>query len=1198
MINKKLFIAGINQDQAYPLVETGEYLNALNLRFATSENGKVGQLSSIEGNVLKNNSGTLTLPSGTNITIGSYEDTPNKRILFFNKNTPLTGGTKTDGVYCYDSRDGQVYKVLLGSQVVGGLNFTSDIHSVSMIGNLLYWTDGVNPQRRINVDAGIKLNHPSFSTSVSPYVLDQDSNTKMLSSVINLIRNQPAIPLTVAKGTESGYASNFIANEAFQFAYRFVYRDFEVSTFSPLSQLINYNNADDTVAGRNRIDVTIPTSQKIPQDVIRVEVAVKFIVGGKMSIVKTFTSGFSTHNTGTALTFKFFNDAVGVGVDDATSVKQFDSIPLRSGTLEIAKNRLFLGNNYDGYEAPSTTSLSFTSATSGGSVTGQWVLLTLGDPPSQISVYLLDITGIGDTWSGYYAPGTYPATTYTYNQSDFRGAGLSNVATYYGYDIQDIRDFSFTGVTATVTGSVPSPSNVANKYVFKSDSSYKLGVVFYDYAGRKCGVVTSDSLKFIVPDRSYNNTAYTTDVNWLLVNGVSVSSEIPDWAHYYSVVMTKCLRTNFFMQMRATDVQYATKGNDGTYTFNTTFGETKAGVAVKIDGLNKYGMGYSFQDGDILKLYGSDNTTRSLKVKDTFGDYVIVDLVDLGTIVSYLFEIYTPYTESVNELYYEKGVMYPVINPGLSTRTYSTLTGTFKGDVILLDRTLSSTNFIVEAMSPVDLKWQNWNTNTGRGTIVLTTKPSSKKTSVYYSNVAILGTETNGLSTFEPLSQTQLPFELASIQRLILVSKVEAEGTVMLAIGEQETASLYLGEAQIFDNTGNSFLATSSGVIGNINILRGSYGTINPESAVRYSGQIFWFDANKGTVVSYSVNGLFPISSNKMEKYFRKVGQDVLSGSLKFYGGYDPYHNEVLMYAPRKSVKPSGNRLTDIPLSSSTYSFTTVPAESTITVVGNATYTYTGGQLGPNQATVTGSSGAITYVYSGTGSTAYGPSSNRPSQVGTYQVVATVASDGVYGSASSSPFSFSIATTFVFDADYMLLTYQFTDGIDLDTRTRVVTPNIGQDSQSKYVGWGVSGIWPTAGTPIIDWGGDNTGTGFESVLVNIAQLKLSYPGATSLVIDLRAFWYNSVGVQPVSVAATLWKGGTPIEQGPSGSPAYSFTNPTATATLNISSVGKVITSQGLPIKSQSSGDRVATLTYNLLNNTGSFNSNDTTTPSV
>lgn len=1204
MISKKLFVKGINQDDSHVLVDTNEYLNALNIRFATTENGKVGQLANVEGNVVKNNSNAFTLPEGTNTTIGAWEDTPNRRVIFFNKNS-----NTNDGIYCYDADTDFVYTVLLATQVVGGLNFTTPIHSVSMVGNLIYWTDGVNPQRRINVEAGIKMNHVSYSTTVSPYVLDQSSNTKMLASVITLIRNQPAFPLTASKIYDSTYSNNLVGGEAFQFAYRFVYRDYEVSTFSPLSTLINYNTSTETF---NAVDITIPATQKIPQDVIKIEVAVKFVVGGKYSIIKSFTSGFSSHNTGTLLTFRFFNDTIGIAVDDASSVKQFDSIPLRSGTLEIAKNRLFLGNNYDGYESPKSTSLGVSPVPSGGAtVTGVWCRLVYGvGGGSEVTLYLLDVTGISPD-AGYYEPNTPPTppsfpTSVAWNTLNYRGAGLSNVLSYLGVTFQDVISFTAGLGNATVTGYSGTITSIVGQKAFKSDSSYRLGVVFYDQAGRKCGVVTNDAAKVVTQDRNYSTVSYTTEINWTLTNSTNQSTlqaEIPDWAYYYSVVMTKCLRTNFFIQSRTPDLTYIKKSSTGEYVTDNSYNEKHFGVGISLNSLTGYGQGYSYQAGDICKLYPSSGAAPFiLKVKDTFAEYVIVDLKDLGSLSSssdiFLFEIYTPYSQSFDELYYERGAVYPVNNAGLSNRSYSTITGSFKGDITMLERSLSATTYLVEAMSPNDLYWQRWNTDAGRASIIISSKPSNKNTSVYWSNVIVPGTETNGLSTFDALDQKNLPLELNSIQKLSLVSKVESEGTVMLAIGEQETAAIYLGEAQIIDNTGNSFLASSSGVIGNINVMRGSYGTINPESVVRYMGEIYWFDANKGSVVRYSSNGLFPISANKMQKYFRKVGQDVLTKKLSFYGGIDPYHNEVLMFAPRKSAVPEGARLLDMTLSSNTYNFTTIASASTITVVGQANYPYSGGQLGPTQATVTGSTGAVTFTYTGVSGTAYGPSSVRPSQAGSYQVVASVASDGIYDAATSAPFNFTISAAFVFDADYMLLTYQFSDGNDLDTRTRIVTPNVGQDAQPKYVGWGVSQVWPTTGTPLLDWGGDNTGTGFESVLINVAQLKSSYPSATTLVVDLRAFWYSSVGVQPVNVAATLWKGGTPIEQGSGGSPAFSFTNPTATAVLNISSVGKQITSDGSPSKSASSGERVATLTYNLVTNSGSFNSNDTTTPSV
>lgn len=1299
-VTKKLLIGGLNTDDSEYLLDPKEYIGGLNIRFATSENGKALRIENVEGNVLKNttvdptgNQIAFNLPAGTNTTIGAIEDTPNKRVFFFNKNASGTSGIGSHGIYCYDANTNLIYTVLKSTQIEGGLDFSNNIHSIAIIDDMLYWTDGDNPQRRINVNAAIKLNHPSYSTQTLPYITlvvgdivagtsytngiyanvsltggsgsgatatitvagnkvnkvritnvgsgylagDQLSalsaniggtgsgfsftNKGIEQSVISLIRNQPWSPITTVKNRDNTYVNNFIKTEAFQFAYRFVYRDFEVSTFSPLSDLTNYNLSDSSYASAsvipNRVQVTIPANQKIPQDVIRIEVAVKFALGGNYFIVQSFEEGFDLHNAGDALNFNFYNDKVGYAVDGASAVKPFDSIPQKSFTLEIAKNRLFLGNNTDGYEAPKSTSLVVGTTTgSANAVTGSWqkvVYSPYTGGGAVYTIYLLLINGIST--AGYYRrspeqetpPGTGDVNYNDVGTSLFyigpTNASISQYldAVYGPSSILNISLENTVNVTNVPSGQVTS---LVGQNAFKSDSTYRVGVVFYDEAGRKCGVTTKSDAIAVIPDRAHSSVSYVTDITWAL-NNVD-NSEIPDWARYYSIVVTKNLRTSSFFQLLTDDMKYATR-DASTGVVNPSGASSHAannyGVAIKASSLFSIGLGYAFNpaSGDVIKLYKpSGGLIYSLKIKDQVGEWIITDLIDLGslsgTINTWLYEVYTPYTQSVDEPYYERSQVFKINNPGTNTREYSVVSGSVKGDITILSR--SSTPYLVEAMSPNDAFWQLWNTNAGRPNIVLDDKKVTKKTSVYWSNPIILGSQNNGLSTFDALDQIQLPYEMTSIQKLQLVSKIESEGTVMLAIGEQETVAMYLGESQVFDNTGSSFLAKSSGVVGNVNALRGSFGTINPESVVRYVGQVFWFDANKGCVVSYGPNGLFPISNNKMFKYFKKVGQDVLSSSLSFFGGFDPFHNEVLMFAPRKSVVPAGPRLLDMQIASSTYPFTTQSAASTIVVTGVASYAFTGSPVGPNTATVTGSTGAVTFSYVGTGTTTYGPSATRPSAAGTYSVTATVASDGAYDAATSAPFPFAIQSSFQFDADYMLLTYQFTDGADLDTRTRIVTPNVGQDAQSKYVGWSVQGVWPTTGTPILDWGGDNTGTGFESVLINLVALRAAYPSATTVVVDLRAFWYNTVGVNPVNVAAKLWKGGTPIEQGGAGSPAFSFTNPTATATFDIASVGKQITSDGSPSKSASSGERVATLTYNLVTNVGSFNSNDTTTPSV
>ncbi|UAY51961.1 beta strand repeat-containing protein [Ferruginibacter albus] len=94
---------------------------------------------------------------------------------------------------------------------------------------------------------------------------------------------------------------------------------------------------------------------------------------------------------------------------------------------------------------------------------------------------------------------------------------------------------------------------------------------------------------------------------------------------------------------------------------------------------------------------------------------------------------------------------------------------------------------------------------------------------------------------------------------------------------------------------------------------------------------------------------------------------------------------------------------------SKTLVITLAKANSTISVTGTTSFTYNGSQQGPSTSSVTGSAGAVTYSYSGTGSTTYGPSATKPTNVGTYSVTATVAADANFNSASSSATPFTIA---------------------------------------------------------------------------------------------------------------------------------------------------------------------------------------------
>ena len=218
----------------------------------------------------------------------------------------------------------------------------------------------------------------------------------------------------------------------------------------------------------------------------------------------------------------------------------------------------------------------------------------------------------------------------------------------------------------------------------------------------------------------------------------------------------------------------------------------------------------------------------------------------------------------------------------------------------------------------------------------------------------------------------------------------------------------------------------------------------------------------------------------------------------------------------------------------------------------------------------------------------------------------TVALTDVNNCSTSTEFTIG-ESSFTFDADYAVLTYKFSDATDLDTRSRIVEPNI---NMNNYLGFGAGSCFPAdlswsytniPTTAVIDWSGDNQGTGYESILVDIQKLKALKPDMINLVVDLRAAWYNAakpMGVLPVEVKAVFYKGGTMLKSQP-GTPPFSFeyTNPTAVNSLEVTSNSKIINT-----RYQDDGgarlQRLAVFKYNVVTKVGSFDINDTTTPSV
>lgn len=160
----------------------------------------------------------------------------------------------------------------------------------------------------------------------------------------------------------------------------------------------------------------------------------------------------------------------------------------------------------------------------------------------------------------------------------------------------------------------------------------------------------------------------------------------------------------------------------------------------------------------------------------------------------------------------------------------------------------------------------------------------------------------------------------------------------------------------------------------------------------------------------------------------------------------------------------------------------------------------------------------------------------------TYTITAT----GPGGTATDSVTVTSVTAA---TADYFVITYGFTDGSDLDTRTSITSPA----GISGTIGWARD---TTIGIPaFVTWGGDNTGTGVESFLFDKNTFKTANPGISTVTFDLKCGWYGSVGTQPVVINVTSYAGGTMVKTG------YSWNNPTADNTyVGFTSTSGIVTS--------------------------------------
>ncbi|WP_149933018.1 hypothetical protein [Acinetobacter baumannii] len=161
-------------------------------------------------------------------------------------------------------------------------------------------------------------------------------------------------------------------------------------------------------------------------------------------------------------------------------------------------------------------------------------------------------------------------------------------------------------------------------------------------------------------------------------------------------------------------------------------------------------------------------------------------------------------------------------------------------------------------------------------------------------------------------------------------------------------------------------------------------------------------------------------------------------------------------------------------------------------------------------------------------------------------------------------------TTPIQPFDYAVISYKWSEsgGLDLDTRTFISLP-----ARNIVVGWNKAKI----DSDYLNWGGDNTATGGEDILVNLQRLAEDYANVNNFEITLKAFWYRTLVDGNFQIQFTTYKGGTMISNG------VNFTNEGGVVVQQI-----IVDHNTTATKdsTQMEGVPVAKLTFNKLTQTG------------
>jgi hypothetical protein len=878
---------------------------------------------------------TATAPTGTEKTIGKFEDKEFLRYYYCNWNSY---GNHT--IRMYDYSTDRVYELLQWS----GLNWEStDFVKMAKLDNWLAITDRRNKPRLIDTDDITDLFLRLGEDEFREFHISFHKWAPVLAPVLKRVYN-------------TGDRNEELYRKPFDFCYRYIYYGNLRSRWSPIAVCHGFlADRGSTASTISYIELLIPglfldqpseevswnyfdhSDQKFLQAVEYIEIAYR---EGDLDLWKTFKRK-KTNDGVSNSSFQFRNNGFIGFVPKEDLYQPQDTVPLKAGTVESADNRFVFGdcqNEYPYWNEILISDISIASIRDASSILNSWISTATGPGFIEDLNHLLKFNfkeraayKLGIQW--LYPEGR-KSLVYTQDDWVYQVPSSSNKD-----DTNPVLSQSLSAFAFKIVSTCQPPEDAVAYQIVRSNAigidSFVFGVV------NKFTALVDDvstQMEQIADTESSILDRLTSHFeNAKLIEGFGKDAKISNGEYEITEKLSDVLKVNplaykllgFVRKTKSiTAIQYASRIS---INVNNWYNASKDNGTDRNNPVNK--IFYNFRVGDRCRFVGSEVASPSESQKKIYdvlileftGTSIIIEKpvgllwigTSSGTIGSnYVIEIYSPVTtRNEDVLFFETGECYPVLYPGTELRDFSkrdftwtnigaatsTTLGNglevynkipfYKGDCYLItmsqrfdfvtSRGGASGNFIsifLTSMTPfTDSIFGHWDKRNGRISLAYSSIPNVGffTTQCRFGGKIVEESLINQINRFKEEDQFIYPSEYGRIRNLVNTSnaQVESVGTILLAIGEREAWSIYVNRTTLEDLSGRTQVAISDKVLGSYNTLLGSHGTLNPESVSSERGRVWWWDAIDGTWCRYGRDGVTEISFYKMRTWFRDLGR-------------------------------------------------------------------------------------------------------------------------------------------------------------------------------------------------------------------------------------------------------------------------------------------------------------------------------------